>query len=152
MRIAVGSDHAGFVLKEELRIDLEKWGHEVIDAGCHSGETCDYPDFGHSVAGMVQAGEVERGIIICGTGLGISMAANRHPGIRAALCHNCDSAYFSRAHNDANIIVFGAKYTRFVDARAMLKIFLGTHFSDESRHIQRIKKIDESSPAADERS
>ena len=152
MRIAIGADHAGFILKSELQIDLEKWGYEVIDAGCCSGDSCDYPDYGHSVAELVHAQKADRGIIICGTGLGISMAANRHTGIRAALCHNCDSAYFSRAHNNANVIVFGAKYTTFVDARAMLKIFLGTHFSEEERHIRRVSKIDESSPATDEQS
>ena len=152
MRIAIGADHAGFILKSELLIELEKRGYEVVDAGCGSGDSCDYPDYGHSVAEMVKEQKADRGIIICGTGIGIAMAANRHEGIRAALCHNCDSAYYCRAHNNANIIVFGAKYTAFVDARAMAKIFLGTHFSEEERHARRVNKIDEHSLATDERS
>jgi len=142
MRVAIGSDHAGYVLKEELRIDLEKWGYDVKDVGCKTASSCDYPDFAHAVADLVIWYEVDRGILICGIGIGISIAANRHAGIRAALCHNCDSAYLCRVHNDANVIAFGARYTTFVDARAMLKIFLGTHFSDEERHVQRISKIE----------
>ena len=145
MRIALGADHAGFDLKEELRIELAKWGHTIIDTGCTSKQAADYPDFAHTVSRMVLEGSVERGILLCGTGIGMAIAANRHPGIRAALCHNCDMAYLSRAHNDANVLVLGARYTTFLDMRALTQVFLGTHFSGEDRHSRRIRKLD---PAA----
>lgn len=142
MTIALGSDHAGYVLKEELRVVLEGWGCAIKDCGAYSEESVDYPDYAHEVCQAILGGEAERGVLICATGLGISMAANRHKGIRAAVCRSCDMAYQARSHNDANIIVYGARYTHFLDARAMLRIFLDTHFSGSERHVCRIDKID----------
>lgn len=142
MRVAIGSDHAGFVLKDELRVELQKWGHAVLDMGCASTDAADYPDYAHLVATAIAEGRADRGVLVCSTGIGVSMAANRHHGIRCALCHNCDSAYRARTHNDANVIAFGARYTTFLDARAMLQVFLGTHFSGEERHRRRIDHIE----------
>ncbi|MCX7848415.1 MAG: ribose 5-phosphate isomerase B [bacterium] len=142
MRIAIGSDHAGFILKDELRVELQRWGHTVLDMGCHSTDPSDYPDYAHEVCKAVLEGRAERGVLVCSTGIGMSMAANRHAGIRCALCHNCDSTYRARTHNDANVIAFGSRYTTFLDARAMLQVFLGTHFSGEERHRRRIEHIE----------
>ncbi len=142
MKIAIGSDHGGFILKEEIRAELEAWGHEVIDFGCKSDESTDYPQYAHSVAKEVQSEKAERGVLICTTGIGISMAANRHKGVRAALCRNCDMTYLTRIHNDANVIVFGSRYTTILDARAMLRVFLEAQYSNESRHTRRIEGIE----------
>lgn len=142
MRVAIGSDHAGFVLKDELRVELEKWGHTVLDMGCAGTDAADYPDYAHQVSAAVLDGRAERGVLVCSTGVGISIAANRHAGIRCALCHNCDVAYRARTHNDANVAAFGARYTTFLDARAMLQVFLGTHFSGEERHRRRVDHIE----------
>ena len=142
MKIAIGSDHGGFILKEEIRTELEAWGHEVIDFGCKSDESTDYPQYAHSVAKEIQAGKAERGVLICTTGIGISMAANRHKGVRAALCRNCDMTYLTRIHNDANVIAFGARYTTILDARAMLRVFLEAQYSNEPRHTRRIEGIE----------
>lgn len=142
MIIALGSDHAGFELKEELRVLLDGWGHTLKDFGAYSSDSVDYPDFAHDVCNAIINDVAERGVLICSTGLGISMAANRHRGIRAAVCRNCDMAYYARSHNDANIIAFGARYTHMLDARAMLRIFLETHFSEGERHIRRRNKIE----------
>jgi len=147
MRVAIGADHAGFDLKEEIRLELQKHGYMVNDCGCTSKDSTDYPDYAHQVASAVTGGTAERGVLVCSTGLGMAMAANRHAGARAAVCHNCDSAYFARTHNDANIAVFGARYTTFLDARAILQVFLGSHFSATERHARRITKIDGCSEA-----
>ena len=143
MRIALGSDHGGFVLKEEVRVELESWGYDVTDFGCESNDSTDYPDYAHRVSRAVADGEVDRGILVCTTGIGMSMAANRHEGVRAALCKSCDMAYHGRIHNDANVIVFGARYTTILDARAMLQVFLESQFSNQERHARRVRKIDE---------
>lgn len=143
MRVAIGADHAGFDLKEEIRLELEKHGYTISDCGCASKDSTDYPEYAHHVASAVAGGTADRGVLVCSTGMGMSMAANRHAGARAALCHNCDSAYFARTHNDANIIVFGARYITFLDARAILQVFLGSHFSASERHARRISKIDD---------
>jgi len=142
MKIAIGSDHGGFILKEEIRAELEAWGHEVIDFGCKSDESTDYPQYAHSVAKEIQSKNAERGVLICTTGIGISMAANRHKGVRAALCRNCDMTYLTRIHNDANVIAFGSRYTTILDARAMLRVFLEAQYSNESRHTRRIEGIE----------
>ena len=141
-KIAIGCDHGGFDLKEEIVVELKSWGYEVIDVGCFSKESYDYPDAGHQVSKAVADGTVERGILICTTGIGMSMVANRYHGVRAALCRNCDMAYLTRIHNDANVIVFGARYTTILDARAMLKIFLDSQFSEVERHKRRVEKIE----------
>ena len=143
MKIAIGSDHGGFILKEEIRAELESWGHEVIDFGCNSDESTDYPQYAHAVAKEVQSGNAERGVLICTTGIGISMAANRHKGVRAALCRNCDMTYLTRIHNDANVIAFGSRYTTILDARAMLRVFLEAQYSNEQRHTRRIEGIED---------
>jgi len=142
MRIALGSDHAGFDIKEEIRLELRKRGYTVLDKGCHGKEPADYPDYAHQVAAAVADGEAERGILVCSTGIGMSIAANRRAGVRAALCHNCDTAYFARTHNDANILTLGARYVTFLDARAIVEVFLGTRFSGSDRHRRRIDKIE----------
>lgn len=124
-------------MKEEIRAELEAWGHEVIDFGCESSESTDYPQYAHEVAEEVASGKAERGVLVCTTGIGISMAANRHKGVRAAPCRNCDMTYLTRIHNDANVIAFGSRYTTILDARAMLRVFLEAQFSNEERHARR---------------
>ncbi len=142
MKFAIGSDHGGFVLKEEIKTELEAWGHKVVDLGCYSEESIDYPQFAHAVADEVSVGNVDRGVLVCTTGIGISIAANRHKGVRAALCRNCDMTYLTRIHNDANVIAFGARYTTILDARAMLRVFIEAQYSNEDRHTRRIEGIE----------
>lgn len=143
MRIALGSDHAGFALKENLKAYLEENGHEVIDCGCFGTASVNYPVFAKEVSKLVAAGGCERGLLICFTGIGMSIAANRVKGIRAALCRSCDEAFMTRQHNDANILVLGAKYTSEIDARVILQTFLETPFSEGERHKLRISLIEE---------
>jgi ribose 5-phosphate isomerase B len=143
MRIAIGSDHAGFDVKEELRLELAKMGHTVQDVGCANKDSNDYPDYAHRVGAAVSEGKADRGVLVCATGLGMAMTANRHDGVRAAPCYNCDMAYRARTHNDANVLALGSRYTSFLDARAIMQVFLGTHFSNEDRHKRRIAKIEE---------
>lgn len=140
MKISIGSDHGGLELKDALKISLEKEGHEVVDRGTNSRESVDYPDFGEAVAQDVTSGKVDRGVVICTTGIGISISANKVRGARAAVCHNEDAAEFCRRHNDANIICFGQKYDTPYMAAKMCKIFLETPF-DAGRHCRRIDKI-----------
>ena len=140
MRIAIGADHAGFVLKEFLRSELEGKGHEVADDGTHSGESCDYPDFAAAVAHDVAAGRAEFGILVCSTGVGMSMAANKVRGIRAALGTTPDEVRLVRAHNDANILTLGARYLDQPAAEALVDAFLGTPF-EGGRHSRRVEKI-----------
>jgi len=142
MRIAIGSDHAGFALKELVKGFLEKDGHEVLDCGCFGPESVHYPVYGKQVAEKVQKGDCDKGVLICFTGIGMSMVANRFPGVRAALCRSCDEAFLTRQHNDANVLVLGAKYSFEEDARAILKTFLNTPFSGGERHALRIAMIE----------
>jgi len=142
MKIAVGSDHGGYDLKEEIVVELKSWDYEVNDFGCFSNESCDYTDSAHKVSQAVASGEADRGILVCTTGIGMSMVANRYPKIRAALCRNCDMTYLTRIHNNANMIIFGARYTTILDARAMLRVFLESQFSEVDRHIRRVDKIE----------
>ena len=140
--IAIGSDHGGFQLKQEIMEHLKKRGESFRDFGTYTEESCDYPDYGRAVAQAVASGEYQTGIIICGTGIGISITANKVPGIRAALCGDCFSAEATRLHNDANILALGA---RVVGAGLALKIvdtFLDTPFSGDERHRRRIGKIE----------
>lgn len=143
MRIAIGSDHAGFALKELVKGFLQEAGHEVTDCGCNGPESVHYPVYGKAVAEKVQKGEADAGVLVCFTGIGMSMTANRCKGVRAALCRSCDEAFMTRQHNDANILVLGAKYTFPEDARSILKTFLDTPFSGGERHALRIRLIDE---------
>lgn len=136
-RVIIGSDHAGFDLKIFLKQYLEKEGYSVIDVGCDGETSCDYPVFAEGLCSRIQRGEVSRGILICGTGLGMSMAANRFRGIRAALCTTEFHARMSRAHNDSNVLVIGGRVTGRELALAILKTWLETRF-DGGRHQKRI--------------
>ena len=139
--VAVASDHAGFALKSALADDLEALGHRVLDLGPASADPVDYPDFGHALARSVASGEAEMGVAVCGSGIGISIALNRHRGVRAALCHDSLSARLSRQHNDANVLALGGRLIGVETARDALRIFLETPF-DGGRHAARVDKID----------
>lgn len=141
--IAIGSDHGGFQLKESIKKHLESRGMEYKDLGCYSEQSCDYPEFGKAVANAVVSGECQLGIVICGTGIGISMAANKVKGARAALCGDCFSAQATREHNDANILALGARVLGEGLALKIVDTFLDTPFSNDERHIRRIAKIEE---------
>ncbi|MCU0223551.1 MAG: ribose 5-phosphate isomerase B [Acidobacteria bacterium] len=141
MRLAAASDHAGFPLKNHLAAWLRARGHEVLDLGTHSAESADYPDFAHELARRIAAGEVERGLLVCGTGIGISIAANRHPGVRAARCLSEYDARMARAHNDANVLALGERVTGAGLAEAILETFLATPF-EGGRHARRVQKIE----------
>ncbi len=141
MKIAIGADHGGFHLKEDLKEFILELGHEVKDVGTYSEESVDYPDIAHAVAKDVVSGEVERGILLCGTGIGIGIAANKVPGIRAALCHDTFSAHASREHNDANILTMGERIVGKGLARDIVKIWLESEF-EGGRHERRVQKIE----------
>ena len=140
--IALGSDHGGYGLKQEVIKHLEERGIEYKDYGCYSEESCDYPIYGKKVAEAVAGGECEFGIIICGTGIGISISANKVPGIRAALCHDCFIAQATREHNNANILAMGARVIGPGLALKIVDTFLDTPFSNEERHVRRISMIE----------
>jgi ribose 5-phosphate isomerase B len=140
MKIAIGSDHAGYQMKELLKSAIREFGHEVKDFGTFSENSCDYPDFGRKVALSVKAGDHDYGVLICGTGIGMCMVANKVPGIRAALCCNIYMAEMSRRHNDANILVLGGRVIGTDLAREMLRTFLATRFEGD-RHKRRVEKI-----------
>lgn len=140
--IALGNDHGGYGLKQKVIKYLEAQGLEYKDYGCYSEESCDYPVYAKAVAGAVAAGECERGILICGTGIGMSIAANKVPGIRAAVCHDCFSAQATREHNDANILAMGARVIGSGLAVKIVDIFLNTAFSGDERHIRRIQMLE----------
>jgi ribose 5-phosphate isomerase B len=142
MHIIVGSDHAGFELKEACRAFLEESGeHTLKDVGVFSRQSCDYTEIAHKVAQAVAGGEYKRGILVCGSGIGMSIVANRYKGVRAAVCHEPYSARMSRLHNDANIIAMGARVSGVGIALEMLEIFLKTEF-EGGRHQTRIDQID----------
>ena len=141
--IAIGSDHGGFELKEAVKRHLEKRGIEYKDCGTYSSASCDYPVYGKAVAKCVASGECELGIAICGTGIGISITANKTPGIRAALCGDCFSAQATREHNDANILALGARVVGEGLALKIVDTFLDTPFSGDERHKRRISMIEE---------
>ena len=141
--IALGSDHGGFALKQEVIKHLEARGLEYKDYGTYSDASCDYPVYGKAVAHAVADGECEKGIIICGTGIGISITANKVPGVRAALCGDCFSAEMMRLHNDANILAMGARVVGPGLALKIVDTFLDTPFSGDERHIRRINQIED---------
>ena len=141
--LAIGSDHGGFALKQAIAKHLESRGLEYRDYGTYSEASCDYPDFGRAVAEAVAAGEAEYGIIICGTGIGISITANKVPGIRAALCGDCFSAEATRSHNDANVLALGARVVGEGLALKIVDTFLDTPFSGDERHKRRISMIED---------
>ena len=140
MRIAMASDHGGFALKEELKAWLAEQGHEVEDFGCHSTDSCDYPDFAQAAARAVAAETCERGIVICTTGIGVSMAANKVHGVRCALCTDPWSAEMTRRHNDANVLALGAGVVGPLLARQIVTAFL-THDFEGGRHQRRVDKV-----------
>ncbi len=141
MKIALGSDHGGFALKEELIPFIKGLGYELTDLGCADESSCDYPDYGIKVAEAVAKGEYERGILICGTGIGISIAANKVKGIRCALCTDATMARLTREHNDANVLAMGGRILGVELAKDVVLAFLSTEFSKGERHQNRINKI-----------
>jgi ribose 5-phosphate isomerase B len=141
IKIAIGSDHAGFELKEQLISYLKSKGHLLNDKGCFSLDRADYPDYGHAVAISVLNKEAEFGILMCGSGNGINMSANKHQGIRAALCWNPEIASLARQHNNANVLVLPARYISVDEARKCVDVFLNEKF-EGGRHQARIEKID----------
>lgn len=145
--IPIGADHAGFQLKERLVKELASLGFQPVDVGTHSGDSVDYPDFAHRVAERVESGENTRGVLLCGTGLGMSYAANRHPGVRAAVAWTPEIAHLSREHNDANVLVLPARFVDEEQGVTILREWLNTPFAG-GRHARRVAKIEESSPDA----
>lgn len=139
-RVAIASDHAAIDLKVDLVGFLEDAGHEVIDLGVGSADSVDYPDYGYRIANAIDAGEVERGVALCGSGIGISIAVNRHPACRCALISDNLGARLARAHNDANVIAMGARLIGIETARDCLATFLTTEFVGE-RHVRRVEKL-----------
>ena len=140
MKIAIGSDHAGFGLKEEVLGLVKGLDHEIVDCGTFNTDSVDYPDFGEKVSKLVSSGEADRGILICGTGLGMSMVANKFPNVRAALCNDLFSARMSRLHNDANILVLGGRIIGKDLAAEIVRTWLSTAFEGD-RHMRRLNKI-----------
>jgi len=140
--IAIASDHGGFELKAEIRKHLEERGFQIKDFGTYDEGSCDYPDYSRKAAQAVAEGSCEKAILICGTGIGMSIAANKIPGIRAALCGDCFSAQATREHNDANVLCLGARVTGPSLALMLVDIFLDTPFSNDPRHMRRISKIE----------
>jgi len=140
MKVAIGSDHAGFAAKQALVPALKKMGHSVMDLGTDGPEPCDYPDFAAQVGRAVASQEAERGILICGTGMGMGMAANKIPGVRAAVVTNEYTAEMSRHHNDANVICLGARVLPPEKIEELSRIFLAAHF-EGGRHAGRVDKI-----------
>ncbi len=141
MRIAIGADHAGFALKQKLGDYLRELGHAVIDLGTMNQDPVDYPDYAEAVAKAVLQGQAERGVLICGSGVGASVAANKLPGIRAAVCHDTYSARQGVEHDDMNILVFGARIIGEELARELVRVFLAARFTAEERHLRRVEKI-----------
>lgn len=140
-KIAISSDHAGFEMKEFLVGYLSSIGYEVFDFGCYSEEPCDYPDVGHPLAEAVSRGEFERGITVCGSGVGISIVVNRHRGVRGALCWEPTIASLCRKHNDANVLCLPGRFMDNDGARACVDLFLSTEF-EGGRHLARVQKIE----------
>ncbi len=138
--VAVASDHAGFDLKEILKRDLQEAGLEVLDLGTNSSQSVDYPDFGTAMADAIASGKASRGVLVCGTGIGISIAANRNPKVRAAIAHDVTSARLAREHNDANVVAFGQRLMGTETAREALKVFVNTRW-EGGRHAARVAKL-----------
>ncbi len=144
MKIAVGSDHAGFELKENVKRFLQEKGCKYHDFGAEDIDPQDdYPEYGRKVAEAVASGEYERGIVICGTGMGVAISANKVPGIRAAACYTADMARISREHNDANVLALGGRIATKEQALDIITVWLETPFSEEERHARRIKQIND---------
>jgi len=141
MKIAIGADHAGYRLKDEIVPLLKELGHEVEDFGCDCSQSVDYPDYALPVCERVVKGEADRGILICGTGIGMSIAANKVPGIRCALVHDLFSAKATREHNDTNVLAMGERVIGPGLAQEIVKVWLETPFSQGERHVNRVNKV-----------
>ncbi|MBI4494437.1 MAG: ribose 5-phosphate isomerase B [Chloroflexi bacterium] len=141
MRIAMGADHAGYALKERLAAALRQEGHEVLDLGTHGPQPVDYPDYAAAVARAVQQGQVERGVVVCGSGIGACVAANKLRGIRAGLAHDTYSAHQGVEHDDVNVLCLGSRVIGEALALEVLRAFLGARFSGEERHRRRLAKV-----------
>ena len=141
MRIVLGSDHAGFEMKQDLAAFVRSLGHEVLDVGTNSTAPVDYPDFAEAVAMAIRNGQGDRGILICGSGVGASVAANKIPGIRAGLSHDSYSAHQGVEHDDMNILVLGSRIIAGELAHDLVRIYLAAKFSGEERHVRRLSKI-----------
>jgi ribose 5-phosphate isomerase B len=141
MRIAVAADHAGYQLKQDLLAYVRGLGHDVIDLGTDSTEPVDYPDYAEAVAKAILEGEAERGILVCGSGVGASVAANKLPGIRAAICHDTYSAHQGVEHDDMNVLVLGARVVGAELAHELVRAFVQAAFSGEDRHRRRLRKV-----------
>jgi ribose 5-phosphate isomerase B len=150
MKILFGCDHGGFDLKRLLAAHARSLGHEVIDVGPHSADAVDYPDFAHDLVRRLSARDADCGVLVCGTGIGMSIAANRHKGIRAALCHDAFTAEAARRHNNANVLCLGGRTTGPGVALQMLETFLSTPF-DGGRHERRVEKIDAARSGGEDR-
>jgi len=138
--IAIASDHAGVELKAALKNDIAALGYKVLDLGPETAESVDYPDYGHALAKSIQDGKAQAGVVICGSGIGISIAVNRHAGLRAALVHDEETAKLTRQHNDANVLALGARGTPVQTASNILKAFFTTEF-EGGRHSRRVEKL-----------
>jgi RpiB/LacA/LacB family sugar-phosphate isomerase len=143
MRVAVGSDHAGVALAEELAAAIVRLGHEVVDCGTHAATPVDYPDIAEAVALAVTSRRAERGVLLCGSGVGAAVAANKLPGVRAGLCHDTYSAHQGVEHDDINIVVLGARVVGPELAKELVTTFLAARFSGEGRHVRRLDKVRE---------
>lgn len=141
MKISIGCDHSALDLKKVIIEHLEKKGHEIVDRGTYSYDSCDYTDYGLAVAKDIESKTVDCGIVICFTGIGMSIIANKVKGVRCALVHNKDAAQLTREHNDTNCLALSAKYTGFAHAKEIVDIWLETPFSQNERHARRIAKI-----------
>ena len=142
MKISLACDHGGLELKNQIAAYLKQLGHDVVDYGTDSKDTCDYPDFAKPAAVAVASGQCQRGIVVCTTGIGVSMVANKVKGVRCALCMNADMAKMTRLHNNANVIALGQKYVDFDTAKQIVDNFLNTEF-EGGRHAVRVNKIEE---------
>ncbi len=138
--IAIGSDHAGFSIKEKIRLWLENEGQELKDFGTHSENSVDYPDFAHAVSGEVEKGNFELGILVCGSGIGVDMVANKHQGIRSALCWKPEIGTLAKKHNNANVVCLPGRFVTFEEAQAILEAFFSEEY-EGGRHQNRINKI-----------
>ena len=141
MRLALSADHAGYELKRDLAAILSQKGHHVLDLGTHSTAPVDYPDAAESVAQALQKGDADRGIIVCGSGAGVSIAANKFPGIRAAVCHDTYTAHQAVEHDDMNVLCLGSRVVGASLAQDIVAAFLGASFSGEARHQRRLDKV-----------
>lgn len=143
MIIAIANDHAGVEYKNALCKKLEEWGHEVINFGCNDNSSCDYPDYAKLATTAVQQKRANFAILICGTGVGMSIVANKQKGIRASLCDNIFTAEMTRSHNDSNVLCLGARVISQEDMFEIARVYLETPFSNEQKHIRRINKLEE---------